>query len=88
MQLDSVKNGDFTEQELEIAKSFIINSYNSYLDSPYMLKDYYYSQNFSHNSDTLEQASQKVTAVTKQDVVEAFSAIKTDTVYFLKGKEE
>ncbi len=87
-QLDSVKNGDFTDSELDIAKNFIINSYNSYLDSPYMLKDYYYSQNFSENCDTLEQATEKVAAVSRADVVSAMKNVTADTVYFLKGREE
>ena len=88
VQLDAVKCGDFSEDELEIAKNFIINSYNSFFDSPYMLKDYYFGQKFSDNKDTLEQAVSKVKNISKQDILDAFSCITADTVYFLKGKEE
>ncbi len=87
VQLDAVKQGDFTDDELQIAKSFIINSYNSFFDSPYMLKDYYFGQKFCTNKDSLEAAIAKVDAVTKQDIIDAFSHIAADTVYFLKGKE-
>lgn len=87
VQLDAVKNGDFTDDELEIAKRFIINSYNSFYDSPYMLRDYYFGQKFCNNKDTLEQAVAKVKSVTREDVIKAFSTVCADTVYFLKGKE-
>ncbi len=87
VQLDAVKQGDFTDDELQIAKSFIINSYNSFFDSPYMLKDYYFGQKFCMSKDSLEAAIAKVDAVTKQDIIDAFSHITADTVYFLKGKE-
>lgn len=87
VQLDSVKNGDFTDEELSIAKSFIINSYNSYLDSPYMLKDYYYSMQFSKNVCPLEEAVARVEEVSREDVIEAVKNVSADTVYFLKGRE-
>lgn len=87
VQLDAVKTGDFTDDELQIAKSFIVNSYNSFFDSPYMLRDYYYGQKFCTNKDSLEDAIDKVNNVTRQDIIDAFSYITADTVYFLKGKE-
>lgn len=87
VQLDAVKNGDFTSEELEVAKNFIINGYKSYFDSPYMLKDYYFGKKFCSNKDSIDTAIQKVQSVTKEDVVKAFSYVKADTVYFLKGKE-
>ncbi len=88
VQLDAVKKGDFTDDELNIAKSFIINSYNSFFDSPYMLRDYYFGQKFCINKDSLECAIKKVDAVTRQDITDAFLHITVDTVYFLQGKEE
>lgn len=88
VQLDAVKQGDFTDDELEISKRFIINSYNSFFDSPYMLRDYYFGQKFTKNKDTLSEAIDKVNKVSKQDVMKAFSSVMADTVYFLKGKEE
>ena len=87
VQLDSVKGGDFTDDELTIAKSFIINSYNSYLDSPYMLKDYYYSMQFSKNVCPLEEAVARVEKVSREDVIEAMKNVCADTVYFLKGRD-
>lgn len=87
IQLDAVKKGDFTEDELKIAKEFIINSYTSYLDSPYLMRRFYLAMSFSKNKDTIDEAVQKVAAVTKEQVESAFANVSLDTVYFLKGEE-
>ncbi len=87
-QLDLMKEGSFTEDELEIAKDFIVNQYRSYLDSPYMLRTFYLNQIRSGKVDTIDKAIEKVRAVSADEVVDAFSKITLDTVYFLKGREE
>ena len=87
VQLDAVKCGDFTQEDIKVAKNYIINSYKSYLDSSYLMKDFYLAMSFSGTHDTLEDAIKKVETVTKEDVVSAFSSVNLDTVYFLKGEE-
>lgn len=87
-QLDDVKDGKFTEDELEISKDFIINQYRSYLDSPYMLRSFYLGQLLSGKVVTIDEAIENVQKVTANQVVDAFSKIALDTVYFLKGREE
>lgn len=87
VQLDAVKKGDFTDEELSVAKDFIINSYKSYFDSPYLMREFYLTSGFTKDKDTLETAIEKVSAVTKEQVTDAFSRVKLDTVYFLKGKD-
>ncbi len=86
-QLRNISEGDFTDEEFNVSKSYIINSYMSYKDSPYLMKDYYSGHCFSDNHDTLDEAIAKVRAVTRDDVVNAFSHVEPDTVYFLKGRE-
>lgn len=86
-QLEAVKKGFFDENELEIAKEFVIAQYQSYLDSPYLMQSYYLGLALSGNTDTIGDALQKVRAVTTEDVVRAFVKVKLDVVYFLTGKE-
>lgn len=86
-QLEAVKKGFFDENELEIARDFVISQYQSYLDSPYLLQSYYLGLALSGNTDTIADAVEKVRAVTTEDVVRAFCKIGLDVVYFLKGKE-
>ncbi len=87
VQLDAVKTGDFKNEDIEVAKNYIINSYRSYLDSQYLMKDFYLAMSFSGADDTLEDAIKKVQTVTKEDIINAFSTVNLDTVYFLKGEE-
>lgn len=86
-QLDNISKGDFTDEEFSVSRDFVINSYNSYKDSPYLMKDYYLGHCFSTNKDTIDEAIEKISSVTKEDVIKAMSCVSLDTVYFLKGKE-
>lgn len=86
-QLHNIKNGDFTDDEFEVSKNHIINSYRSIKDSAYSMKDYYRGQCFSKNQDSIDEAISKIEAITKDDVVKALENVELDTVYFLKGKE-
>ncbi len=87
-QLDDVKAGKISEDELEISKDFIINQYRSYLDSPYMLRSFYLGQILSGKIVTVDEAIENVRAVTLEQIKDAFSDVTLDTVYFLKGREE
>ncbi len=87
-QLKNIADGDFTDEEMKIAANYIVNSYRSYKDSPYSMKEYYRSHCFSDNHDSIDEAIAKVEAVKREDVMKALSAVCLDTVYFLKGKEE
>ena len=87
VQLEETKKGNFTEDELFISKQAVINRLKSYYDSPSLLKDYYLCNNLSGEDDSIEDAIEKIKKVTKEEIVAVFSKIKSDTVYFLKGKE-
>ena len=86
-QLKSIAEGDFTDEEMQVAASYIINSYRSYKDSPYSMKEYYRSHCFCSNHDSIDEAIAKVEVVKRDDVMKALSTVTLDTVYFLKGKE-
>ena len=86
-ELDDVKGGKFTEEELQIAKDYLVNQMRSYYDSAGMMSYFYLGQMLYGNENTLEDAIEKVNDVTAEQVKEAFERIALDTVYFLKGRE-
>lgn len=86
-ELQAVKNGDFTDDEIMIAKEYIISSFSSYEDSPGMLIDYYMGMAFSDDYPSISTVCEKVREVTRDDILTAFKSVNTDTVYFLNGKE-
>ncbi len=88
VQLDAVKNGDFTESELQIAKDYIINANIASKDSPLSLKVFYMKNIISKRNISIDDANKKIASVTKEDVVRAFKNITPDTIYFLKGLNE
>lgn len=86
-QLDCIAKGDFTDEEMEVARRFLVNSYLSYKDSPYAMKEYYRSQIFSKTQISIDEAVKKIGTINREDVKKALSKVKLNTVYFLKGKE-
>ncbi len=86
-ELSAVKNGDFTDDELNTAKEYILSSFKSYEDSPSMLIDYYLGMSFSDKFLDLEEFSDRIRNVKREEILDAFKEVTLDTVYFLNGKE-
>lgn len=86
-QLDACKTGDITDEELEKARRYILFAYDSAMDSPGSLENYYVGQAIDGLDESLAQLSDRVRAVTREDVVAAAQGLQLDTIYFLKGVE-
>ena len=86
-ELESVKTGDFTDEELEIAKEYIISTFSSYEDSPGLLIDYYLGMAFSDDFPSIYDVCEKIKKVSREEIIESFKNVAVDTVYFLNGKE-
>lgn len=87
LQLDEMKKGNITEQEIEASKNFIINSLNSYSDDQFELISYYHNEKMIGSNMEIEEYKNKILALTKEDVVDAISGVTLDTVYFITGVE-
>ena len=86
-ELNAVKNGEFTDEELSIAKEYIISTFSSYEDSPGLMIDYYLGMAFSPNYPSISEVCDKVKNVTREEIIKSFKNVNVDTVYFLNGKE-
>ena len=87
-QLEAVKNGDFTEEELLLAKKSLKNAYSELDDSPAALEGWYLTRRLAGLSSTHESVCSDFMSVSKDDVVSVANKIKLDTVYFLEGTLE
>ncbi len=87
-QLGLIAKGEFTDEELEVSRNFLVNTYKSYKDSPYAMKEYYRSQIFAKSKDSIDEAISKVTKLTREDVIRSLKSVRLDTVYFLKGAKK
>lgn len=85
-QLFEVQSGKFTEEDLSNSKLALITSFKSISDSPGMLEVWYLTQIFSESESTPLMDCEKISKITKQEVVEVFSKVNLDTVYILTNK--
>lgn len=87
-QLESVKNGDFTEEEIEETKKIIKNSLGSVCDSLEMIENWYTGGILNDSVLTPEEDAANIDAITREDILSAANKAKLTTVYFLKGDEQ
>ena len=85
-QLDLVKQGEITDEELSYAKAGVMSDLKAILDSQYDLESFYYSNNIEGFEWTPEELSELVNEVTKEQVVEIANSIECDLVYFLRNE--
>ena len=84
-QLEDMKSGSFTDQDLENAKKYMIAGVESVQDEQDSEITYYLGQELSGKLTTFEEYIEKIKKVTKQDVLEIANSIKINTTYFLRN---
>lgn len=87
-EVESLKEGNFTEEDIDIAKKSIVTSIKSLTDTPNMLMDFLYSQILGNSLNTIENIISKIEAVTKDSIIEAGKKFELDTIYFLNKEKE
>lgn len=86
-QIEDMKNGDFTEEEIENSKQGIISSIISMDDEQDTLIIYFLGQELGLSSIDLKQYIEKIQNVNKEQIENIAKKVKLNTIYFLKGKE-
>ena len=83
-QIENMKKGDFTDEEVENAKKGIIASIKTIDDEQDTEITYFFSQELSKSKCNIEQYMQRISEVTKDNVVDVANKVSINTVYFLK----
>lgn len=86
-QLDAIKSGDFTDDEIAATKLALANAYRSIGDKMRGLDDWYNTQTLKGSTDTPEDKLEKLNVVTREEIIAAAEKIRLDTVFVLKSKE-
>ncbi|MBE6641037.1 MAG: insulinase family protein [Ruminococcaceae bacterium] len=81
--LECVKNGDFDEGELEIAKKSLISAIRTGFDSPRYITTFMLARMLCGVDDTPEELWRRIAAAQREDVCRAARTVELDTVYFL-----
>ena len=84
-QLEDMKNGDFTEEEVENAKKAIISSIKTIDDEQDTSITYYFGQEMSGNQKSVEEYIERIGKVTKENVIQVANKVELNTIYFLRN---
>ncbi len=84
-QLEDMKQGNFTNEELEISKTGITSTVKFIPDEQDTCLSYYFGQELSNSKSTIEEYIQNIEQVTHEEVKQLANNIKINTIYFLKN---
>ncbi|MDR1465217.1 MAG: insulinase family protein [Oscillospiraceae bacterium] len=87
-QLEEIRQGGFTQEELDTAVCSLCDSLCSLADTPGELADWYAMSLLTGDYLPPEEVCAELRGVTKEDVVAAARGVKLDTVYMLAAKTE
>lgn len=85
-EIADMKKGEITDFEIEATKMAVINSFYSSNDTVSGIESWYSSQLFDDSFKSIEELSEEINSVTKEEIVKAAQKLTLDTVYVLKNK--
>jgi predicted Zn-dependent peptidase len=83
--LDELKNGVFTDEDIDTARLSVVNSYKEVFDSAATVAHWYLRRLLCGKMKTPEDAIAEITKVSKENITAAANNVTIDTIYFLKG---
>ena len=87
-QLDEIRNGNFTDDELEAAKAGVVSELRSYMDVPSALESFYLSQTLRGLDYGPMEMAEMAGEVTREQVIMIAECVECDMIYFLNGEED
>lgn len=87
-QLQEIRDGNVSDEEMVAAKLAFRDLTRSVNDSPYMMEQWYLKRGFQGDCRTPEEMERAIDALSLDDVRCAAQKITLDTVFFLEGKAE
>ena len=87
-QLEAVKNGEFTEQELENAETYLCTGFKSNNDSIYRMAEYYIAQNTRGTAYPPEEVCRIFKGITKQQVIDCAKTFVYDSFYVMQTPDD
>ena len=86
-QVEDMKNGKFTNEEIENAKKSIISTIKSIDDEQDTQITYYFGQEITGNKITEAEYIEKIKNVNKENIVKIANSLTVNTIYFLRNYE-
>ena len=86
-QLEDMKKGKFSQEDMDKAKNLIIASFRAMQDEQDSEVSYYFGQELNNNVAEVEDHINKVKMVTKEDILEIANNLNISTIYFLTKED-
>lgn len=86
-QHEDIKNGHFTEEEVEQTKKSIIHQFKETIDRAGGIIEFFYQQAIAETEINLDEIYNKINAVTKEDVIDIAKEVQLDTIYLLTAED-
>lgn len=83
-QIEDMKKGDFTEEDILNAKKVILATIKTINDEQDTEISYYFGQELTQTKVSTEEYKEKIERVKKEDVVNIAKKVNINTIYFLK----
>ena len=84
-QLENIKKGDISEQELESARQLIVSTSKLIPESGENLITYYYDKEMNGEVPDLDKFINDIQKVKIEDIVDVAQDVTVDTIYFLRN---
>lgn len=86
-QLEDMKNGVFSEEDIQNAKKGIISGIRSIDDEQDTEISYFFGQELTNNKITLEKYIENIENIKKENIIKIANLVQINTVYFLRNNE-
>ena len=86
-QLDDMKNGVFSYDDIENAKKGIISGIKSIADEQDTQITYFFGQELTGSNTSLEKYIENIEKVNKENIIKVAKSVNINTIYFLRDNE-
>ena len=83
VQLDNIKNGKFSDEDIENAKIYLISGIKNIEEEQDTEIVYYIGQEISNTHKSVQKYIEDIKSVSKEDIVAIANSIQINTIYFL-----
>ena len=83
-QLEDMKCGNFTDEDIENSKKVIVSTIKSIDDEQDTEITYFLGQELTSNKTSLEEYVQEVESVTRENIIDIANKANINTIYFLR----
>lgn len=84
-QLENIKQGKFTEENIENAKRYIMSGIDSIETEQDTGVVYYMGQELSNSNTSPDEYKNKIKSVTREQIIELANGVELNTIYFLRN---